>query len=612
MQASRESKYKEQTPEETVKNIKTILKGLGLVLEENWTDTKVGGFYTLSVNIRGSSEFSTNGKGATKEFARASAYAEFMERLQNDSLSSGDFEDDVLKYRGFIVAPDEKIMSAAELADSGNAFVEMLLKFNGDEEQKKLYGHLSKTDKMNLWKIYNRFFGDNFLTITYYSVLHKRYEYVPYSLSRRLYYTNGMCAGNTPEETLVQGISEIFERFVNIKIFKEKISLPNVPDWYLMRYEKLYKTIKNIENEGRYKVMVKDGSLGGKYPVVALIIIDKRRQSYGMKFGAHPDFEIALERAFSEALQGKNLEAFTGLSYLIFDPAMDPAVVDPEENLLNITKLGLGQYPLETFNQKADYEFSPFPDTAGKSNGDLLKSMLQTIILDGYDVLIRDVSYLGFPSYHVIVPGVSEMYRVDLSVLKNAELEMRLRQAVRNLHNTPDENIKILADYLMARQNALNELSFFMMAGVEYSDKFVGMPFEHLFLLSVCLYKLGNFKEAALMWMKFANYYFGSDQDKYYRCLAHYASAAAQGVTADRIDSILHLFYPEEIASDVCDKMKDPGHIIEKFYPETSCFNCGRCPVAGTCNYALSRRIKKALKDKQAEAALPDIRELGI
>jgi ribosomal protein S12 methylthiotransferase accessory factor len=180
----------------------------------------------------------------------------------------------------------------------------------------------------------------------------------------------------------VQGLSEIFERHVNLRIVKEKIKLPTIPDWYLMKYERLYKVIKEIEKEGRYKVLIKDGSLGKGYPVVVLIIIDKERQSYGVRLGAHPEFEIALERTLSEAFQGKTIDVFTGLSFLRFDNAN---ILFPD-NITNIAKVGLGQYPIELFTETADYEFAPFTDVTGRSNYEILKDMLELITSQGYDV----------------------------------------------------------------------------------------------------------------------------------------------------------------------------------------------------------------------------------
>ncbi|MGE5678578.1 MAG: YcaO-like family protein, partial [Pseudomonadota bacterium] len=125
MKAETRNKYKECPPEETVERIKKILKGIGIELEDHWGDTGMEGFYTLRVNIPGTG-IGSNGKGASREYAQASAYAEFMERLQNDYMGLGDYDEDTWRYMGFYHTPDEKLMDPAELAGSENAFVNML------------------------------------------------------------------------------------------------------------------------------------------------------------------------------------------------------------------------------------------------------------------------------------------------------------------------------------------------------------------------------------------------------------------------------------------------------------------------------------------------------
>ena len=45
-----------------------------------------------------------------------------------------------------------------------------------------------------------------------------------------------MCAGNSPEEALVQGLSEIIERVVQRRIFTEKPALPDVPEEYIQQF----------------------------------------------------------------------------------------------------------------------------------------------------------------------------------------------------------------------------------------------------------------------------------------------------------------------------------------------------------------------------------------
>ena len=53
-----------------------------------------------------------------------------------------------------------------------------------------------------------------------------------------------MCAGNTKEEALVQGLAEIIERYVMKKIMIEKPALPDVPDDYIHKYPRIYELLK--------------------------------------------------------------------------------------------------------------------------------------------------------------------------------------------------------------------------------------------------------------------------------------------------------------------------------------------------------------------------------
>ena len=80
-----DEKFKDSTPTATVEKIRGILDQLGIPVRECWNDSGID--YCNSVNLsanRGIPGY--NGKGVTKDFARASAHAEFIERLQGDLL----------------------------------------------------------------------------------------------------------------------------------------------------------------------------------------------------------------------------------------------------------------------------------------------------------------------------------------------------------------------------------------------------------------------------------------------------------------------------------------------------------------------------------------------
>ena len=114
-----ERRYKEVKPEDTVKKIKKILEELGIDVEEDWTDRSSVDTYSLRICIKGS-DVGQNGKGMTKEFAMASGYAEFLERLQNGLFRFR--MEKPTKELPFINVPDEKHFSVDEFIDKKNSF----------------------------------------------------------------------------------------------------------------------------------------------------------------------------------------------------------------------------------------------------------------------------------------------------------------------------------------------------------------------------------------------------------------------------------------------------------------------------------------------------------
>ena len=63
-----------------------------------------------------------------------------------------------------------------------------------------------------------------------------------------------------------------------------------------------------MRNAG-FGILVKDASLGGQYPVMNVTLLNPGDQGCFSSFGAHPRFAIALERALTELLQGRALDA---------------------------------------------------------------------------------------------------------------------------------------------------------------------------------------------------------------------------------------------------------------------------------------------------------------
>ncbi|QJW48652.1 hypothetical protein HA075_25215 [bacterium BFN5] len=112
-------KYKDELPLKTITKIRNILADLNILVVETGWKNSADGFYSVTVTIR-NTDLATNGKGTTYEYALASAYAELMERLQNQAFFrlNCDLKEDALGYQGFYYAPDEKPISMEEFLNS--------------------------------------------------------------------------------------------------------------------------------------------------------------------------------------------------------------------------------------------------------------------------------------------------------------------------------------------------------------------------------------------------------------------------------------------------------------------------------------------------------------
>lgn len=382
--------FKDDSPLNTVERIKGILKAHGIETEESWGQSGVPRCFSLRVSAFGT-EFGTNGKGVTKELALASAYGEFMERLQLGRILQSDNQKD-----GNFSALDPKgiRVPARELLDRNKEWYSIYA-----QKVASLTG--SQLTPEDILKQYCDENG-NVPVTPFYCVNKKSHEYLPTALLNTVYSTNGCAAGNTVEEALVQAISEIVERRFSERILAEEIAVADIPEEVLRACPVAYEIITFLRSQN-FRVIVKDCSLGTKFPVVCIWLIDQKTGKYHTHFGAYPNFEIALQRTLTETFQGRSLEKIA--QFESFTRRKTSA--NDIGNRVNQLVLGSAERSPEFFvDSVADY--SACAGFSGKNNRELLKECIDFLCDQGYDVLVRDDSCLGFPTYQVVVPGYSE------------------------------------------------------------------------------------------------------------------------------------------------------------------------------------------------------------
>ena len=220
---------------------------------------------------------------------------------------------------------------------------------------------------------------------------------LPLSLIRRMVGTTGMCAGNSKAEAIVQGINEICERYILHTIFCRRCDFPTI-NLYDFIGTPIYSTIKSLSKY--YNISVKDCSLGGKFPVVGISIIDNNKNSFTFKLGADYSLYTAIERCLSELFQGR--ECLDPLLKPI-DFSYTPSIQDYYDCLNN----GDGIYP--SWLIIASTNKSQFPYKSYGSYETELNDYCRMLNSIGYDVFVRDCSYLEYPSYHIYIPGLSDL-----------------------------------------------------------------------------------------------------------------------------------------------------------------------------------------------------------
>lgn len=390
-----DEKFKDEKPEVTVDKIIEKLNSIGIDINEKWNDSKIENCCSLRISADGQIP-GTNGKGITKEFARASAYGEFIERLQSGLFfyKYQSFEnDDSVFLHSF--APDKRYMTKSEILEDSEWM----------EPITQRYG-ITKENIANQCQIYAC--SDKILCLPYYSLFEDKYVYLPAALIEHIYGANGCCVGNTKEEAWVHALSEIMERHSNIEILKSGKPAPIIPREKLKKFKVVNAILEKIEEQGIYDVEILDYSYGKNFPVVATRIINKKTKGYLVNCGADPVFEIAVQRTLTEIFQGRNLDNFSSASNgIVLNSVND---IPPIYNVINQIETGNGLYTVDYFTDDSSVPCAvdSFPDNDEKNNSQLLSQVIGKFRDMNLNVYIRNYSFLGFHCYKFIVPGFSE------------------------------------------------------------------------------------------------------------------------------------------------------------------------------------------------------------
>jgi len=444
--------------EQTIANMSGLLASLGIKIEiASWRNI-VPNVWSLHIRDAHSPMCFTNGKGATKESALASALGEYIERVSNNHFYAGAYWGEEFANADFVHYPNERWFKAGHRDALPKEILDDHTLEIYDPEGELRGAHLVDTNSGNAAR--------GIVALPYTRHSDGETVYFPVSLIENLYASNGMSAGNTLAEAQVQCLSEIFERAVKREILEGEFALPDVPQSVLDKYPGIVAGIKGLEEQG-FPVLVKDASLGGRYPVMCVTLMNPKTGGVFASFGAHPSFEVALERSLTELLQGRSFEGLNDLPQPTF---ASEAVTEPY-NFVEHFIDSSGVVSWRFFSAKSDYEFVEwdFSGHGENSNADEAATLLGILQEMGKEVYIAVHDGLGATACRILVPGYSEVYPVEDLVWDNTNKALLFREDILNLHRLDDEGLADLLERL--ETNELDEYGdIASLIGIEFDE----------------------------------------------------------------------------------------------------------------------------------------------
>ena len=500
---------KDAALEESIEKFQQKLTALGFNIEEASWLNPVPNVWSVHIRDKDCPQCFSNGKGASKKAALASALGEYFERLSTNYFWTDFYLGQDIANSDFVHYPNEKWFPIEDEALLPQGILDDRLFEHFDPNQELTPELLVDLQSGN----YDR----GIVALPYVRQSDQQTVYIPQSIISNLYVSNGMSAGNSQFEARVQGLSEVFERYVKNKIIAEAISLPLIPQEVMARYPSIQAAIGKLEQEG-FPILAYDASLGGKYPVICVILLNPTNGTCFASFGAHPKFQVALERTVTELLQGRSLKDLDVFS----PPSFNNDDVAEHANLETHFIDSSGLISWDLFKDTPDYEFADW-NFSGKDTHEEYDNLMAIFRAKKKDVYIMDYNHLGVYACRIIVPGMSDIYPADDLIYANSNMGMDWREILLDLphfHHDPETYQELLDE--LDEQGIDDATRVREFIGI-VAPKASGWTILRIGELKSMLYLALGDLEMALDWANWTynmnSSVFTAERANYYRCL---------------------------------------------------------------------------------------------
>ncbi|MGD8513932.1 MAG: YcaO-like family protein [Deltaproteobacteria bacterium] len=385
-------------PSNTIKRIKDGLQRLGLDAEYrpfgasphlHW-----GQIWVDSIRIV------CEGKGITAELAEASAHAELAERL-SAGLFYPVFEEQVrFNLPALYNQQTNRFLNYEWMEGYVHAHQDDLENTLSIEDLLKNESHLTDRDIEEIKESrMARHWVDGF------SVTSGKTVKVPVNFVAYIHGSNGMAAGNTTEEAIIQASCEIFERHAQIQIIKPEKAVPTIDTDSVA--SPLIRDMIQFYETNNVNIVIKDLSFEGLLPGIGVLFINNnlrpdRLEHRMLIAGASFHSDEGLRRCLLEGVQGRE-------TLRTPRPQLDKPVLPKSRihDLYMLMRCGVSMKDISFLEQgeKRTYRCVEIQDMLGEIEE--IKKICQLLNTECI-ILNHTHPVLNFPAVRVIIPGVSD------------------------------------------------------------------------------------------------------------------------------------------------------------------------------------------------------------
>lgn len=416
---------KDATARNTVKKVKEILKKVGISTIEKDKICHDNFWYSIRVELQELEGVGVNGKGITEEYALASAYGELMERLQSETLVDNLFS----------AFPHDKEF------------------FSSIDELKEALGKIAYNDILDRVQVNNK---KIFEKKKFKDWLADAEVYLPQWFIDMDCMTTGLCAGNTFYEAVSQGIFEIFERNARKKIYDNTLQVKCI-DKESLRKLKSWKLLDELEKMG-FDWEIIDCTEHGIFPVLGFLLWDNKHENYLFDLGSDINLDICIERCVTEMFQGRKVNF---LFYKNMENIYDLYQYKELNNNIEYQKSVLsnkGKAPYSLlFCEKGGEDWNNAFYNESLSNKKVFEKLVAIISKLGKKIYIRDMSFLGFPTYRVFITDISPVINATHYYLEFDDYINHFINNICSIDKCNDKDIiKLINDFSIVEKAPFN------------------------------------------------------------------------------------------------------------------------------------------------------------